>query len=285
MEPTHLVDPDAPRAPPQAVWDALSPEARAAIVASLPSEVPRATPPEGDAHFHSKRRAREALDAWFRKMGRSVYLASELPVYYPDEPMFAPDLIAVLDVDTHERARWVVSDERRGIDFALEVHVSGDARKDLEENVERFARLGIAEYFVLEPLRRRLTGHRLPEPGALAYQPILPQGGRWASGVLGLDLAVEGGRLRFFAGTAPLLDATELIARLSEMVDDAVRRAEAEAERASEEARRASEEARRASEEARRASEEARRASEEAHRAERLAAKLRELGVDPDSVE
>lgn len=248
MEPTHVVDPDDPRAPPQAVWDALSREARAAIVASLPSEVPRATPPEGDAHFHPKRRAREALDAWFRQMGRSVYLASELPVYYPDEPMFAPDLIAVLDVETHERERWVVSDERRGLDLALEIHVSGDAKKDLEQNVERFARLGIPEYFVYEPVRRRLTGHRLPEPSARVYQPIVPQGGRWSSGVLGLDLAIEGG-LRFFAGTAPLLDASELVARLSAMLDDAVRRAEAEA-----------------------------------RRAEALAAKLRELGVDPDDL-
>lgn len=50
-------------------------------------------------------------------------------------------------------------------------------------------------------------------------------------------------------GVVALLDARELIVRLSGMVDDALRRAE-----------------------------------DEARRAEKLAARLRELGVDPDDV-
>jgi len=256
-ERSYTVDPEDPRAPSQAVWDALPDAARRRILDELPSEIPRATPPEGDAHFNNKVRAREALREWFHRKGRSVYLASELPVYYPDEPMFAPDLIAVLDVSTHERPHWVVSEERRGLDFVLEIHVRGDLRKDREVNVERLARLGVPEYFLYEPLRGRLTGFRLPPARSGTYEPILPQGGRWASAVLDLDLAIEGGHLRFFTGTAPLLDARELIDRLSSMVDDAVRRGE----------------------------DDARRAQEEARRAERLAAKLRELGVDPDGLD
>lgn len=219
------------------------------MVDSLPSDVERATPPEGDLHRLSKSRAFEALDEFYRRTRRRIYLSSELPVYYPDEPMFAPDLIAVLDVEPHERARWVVSDERRGLDFVLEVHVSGDAQKDLETNVERFARLKIPEYFVFDPPRRRLRGWHLVDEHS-AYQTLAPQQGRWSSSVLGLDLVLERGRLRFFHGSAPLLDAHELIDRLATMVDDAVRRAE-----------------------------------EEARRAERLAARLRELGVDPDEIE
>ncbi|HEY8429098.1 MAG TPA: Uma2 family endonuclease, partial [Sandaracinaceae bacterium] len=267
-EPRYVVDPDDPRAPPQAVWDAMSPEERRRVLASLPSDIPRASPPEGDAHFRPKVRAREALDAWFRRRGRSVYLGSELPVYYPGEPMFAPDLIAVLDVGTHERDHWVVSKEQRGLDFVLEILVRNDRKKDLEENVERLARLGVPEYFVYEPLRRRITGYRLPTPSSRTYTAIVPQRGRWPSRVLELDLGLDEGRLRFFAGEAPLPDAAELIERLGALVDDAVQRAEEEARRAEEEARRAEEEARRAEEEARRAEEEARRAEEEARRAE-----------------
>jgi hypothetical protein len=206
-------------------------------------------------------RALEALDEYFRRIGRQIYLSSELPVYYPDEAMRAPDLLAVLDVDTHERASWVVSHEKRGLDLVLEVHVSGDAKKDAERNVERYARLQIPEYFMFEPARGRLLGYRLAR-GELAYTPIVPQQGRWPSAVLELDLAVDRGRVRFYHGSAPLPDARELIDRLSTMVDDAVERAE---------------------EEARRAEEEARRAEEEARRAERLAARLRELGIDPDA--
>ena len=268
---------ELPRAPSQEAWDRLSERERAAVLASLPSEFElEAQPPEGDPHRKPKQSAYEALDAYFRRIGRRVYLSSELPVYYPDEPVFAPDLIAVLDVEPHDRMHWVVSAEKRGIDFALEIHVAGDRNKDFTRNVEWFARLGIPEYFAFDAPRKRLVGYRLATPAGRVYQPIIPQGGVWSSRVLGLDLAVEEGRLRWLHGTVPLADARELIARLGSMVDDAVARAE-------ESARRAEEEARRAEEEARRAEEEARRAEEGARRAERLAAKLRALGVDPDA--
>lgn len=262
---SYAVDPTDPRAPPQEVWDRLTDAERRQVLASLPSDSPRAAPPEGDQHRIPKNRALEALDEYYRRIRRRVYLSAELPVYYPDESMFAPDLLAVCDVELHPRASWVVSQERRGLDFILEIHVSGSAAKDFETNVERYARLGVPEYFAFDPIRRRVLGWRLPETGAKTYAPIIPQAGRWASAILELDLAIDDdGRLRFYHGTAALLDARELIDRLSGMVDEAVRRAE---------------------EEARRAEEEARRAEEEAQRAERLAAKLRELGVDPDSVE
>lgn len=248
--PSYVVDPADPRAPTEEIWDRMSEEGRRRVVASLPSELPRALPPEGDAHRVPKKRALEALDEFFRRQGRRVYLGSELPIYYPDEPMFAPDLIAVLDVEPHERDTWVVSHEGRGLDFVLEVHVSGERQKDLEINVERYARLGIPEYFVFLPRKRRLVGYSLPASSARSYEPIVPQGGRWCSTVLGLDLMLEEGRLRFYSGTAPLPDARELIDRLASMVDDAASRAE-----------------------------------EVAQRAERFAAKLRELGVDPDMLE
>lgn len=246
----YAIDPRDPRAPSQEAWDQLSAEERARIVAELPSEISRAEPPEGDAHRIPKTSALEALDAHFRRIRRRMYVSSELPVYYPAEAMFAPDLIAVADVDPHPRDSWVVSHEQRGLDLALEIHVSGRRRKDVEQNVERYARLGIPEYFSFDAPRRRLLGWRLPDPAARRYEPIVPQEGQWWSRVLELGLSVEDGRLRFLYGNSPVLDARELIARLSGMVDQAMARAE-----------------------------------EEAARAERLAARLRELGVDPDDVD
>lgn len=173
-----------------------------------------------------------------------------------ERALFAPDLIAVLDVEDRERLSWVVSHEGRGLDLALEIHVAGSRRKDVERNVARYARLGISEYFVFDCTRSRLLGFRLPHGEARSYEPIVLQRGRWPSTVLDLDLALEDGRLRFLAGNAPLLDARELIDQLSTMVDVAVQRAE----------------------------EEARRAEEEARRADRLASRLRELGIDPDEI-
>lgn len=114
--------------------------------------------------------------------------------------------------------RWMVSAEKKGVDLALEVMVAGERRKDLERNVERYARLGIHEYFVFDRGRLRLNGWRL-EPGRRAYTPILPQHGVYRSEVLGLDLQIDDEPLRFYFGGAPLPEAHEMIARLEHMVE------------------------------------------------------------------
>lgn len=240
------VDPDDPRAPPEDVWDALSPAERKRVVDSLPSEFPcsEAQPPEGDAHFKAKTATREVLDGYFARVGRRVYVACELPIYYPGESHFAPDVLAVVDVATHEREKWVVNDEGKGLDLAVEVLVSGRRRKDLEDNVARYARLGIAEYFVFDRARLRLHGYRLPQPTARVYQPIVPQGGFYASRVLGLDLRIEGTRLRFFHGAAAIPDANELIASLEKMIDEVEPRIAAAEEQARVAEMRADDEAR-----------------------------------------
>ncbi len=252
-----LVDPEDPRAPPQEVWDGLTQAQRDELIASMPTDFPtsEASPPEGDAHFDNKVWARDTLRRWFDRTGRSVYLACELPVYYPGERMFHPDVFAVLDVSPHRRKQWTVSEEGKGLDIAIEIHVHGRRSKDLKRNVAWYARLGITEYFVYEVLKHRIHGFRLPSPDASAYDRIVPQGGRYASEVLGLELRVQGDRLRFQYGTAFLQDSREVIDELTEMVDAITAQAEEEARRAEEEARRAEEEARRAEEEARRAEE------------------------------
>ena len=62
--PIH-VDPDDPRAPSEAAWAELSEEERARWVDALPSEVPSATPPEGDRHRKAKDGPLGALEAYF----------------------------------------------------------------------------------------------------------------------------------------------------------------------------------------------------------------------------
>ncbi|HYI02113.1 MAG TPA: Uma2 family endonuclease [Hyalangium sp.] len=278
-----------PQAPSQQEWDAMSPAERERVLAALPGEVTDAemSPPEGDRHFRAKVRALDALRGYFTRQRRRVYLAAELPVYYPAERRFAPDLLAVLDVETHERDRWVVSAEGKGLNFVLEVHVGGDRKKDAEQNVERYARLGIPEYFIYDRGRQRLLGWRLPAPDAKVYAPILPQHGRYASEHLGLELQVEDGRLRFWAGHAPLLESEEFITRLEELMAGLQQRADEEARRAQEEAQRAQEEARRAQEEAQRAREAEQRQyelelrlAEETRRREEAERRLAELQTE-----
>jgi hypothetical protein len=263
----YSIDPNDPRAPPLEVWDRLSAEERAAVVASLPSEFPvsEQAVPEGDPHYEAKSRTRETLRGYFSRIGRKVYLACELPVYYPGEPMFAPDVMAVVEVETHPRMSWVVSHEKKGLDLALEVHVSGDWRKDLQRNVEHYARLGIQEYWVFDRKHLRLSGWRLGEDGR--YRQRVPQHGFYQSEVLGLELQVEDERLRFYMGRAPLPEADEMIATLEQMVERVeARSAELEQHLAEEQRLRAEEQQRREEEQQRR---------EEAER--RLAEALAEL--------
>lgn len=84
------------------------------------------------------------------------------------------------------------------------------------------------------PRRQILKGGRLPGPEARVYQPILPQGGRFASVVLDLDLMVREGTVRFFAGNAELLGGKRLVLELERMLDEAHGRSEQAQEAAAE---------------------------------------------------
>jgi len=267
------VDPGDPRAPTQEVWDRMSPEERAYVIASLPSEFPLSAVPEGDPHFEAKVGARDALRGYFDRIGRRVYLACELPVYYPGERMFAPDVIAVLDVERKQRMSFVVAAEGKGIDLAIEVHVAGDRRKDLERNKARYARLGIREYFIFDRGRLHLTGYR-KDDNSPVYRPIVPQGGLYASQILGLELGVKDERIRFFHGTAQVPEAEELVTQLRQMMEQ-VEAHRAEEERQREQIERRLEEETRLREEETRLREEETRLRGEAER--KLAEALAEI--------
>jgi hypothetical protein len=87
----------------------------------------------------------------------------------------------------------------------------------------------------------------------------------YESRVLGVEVGAAQDRLRFYAGTAMLLESEERIQRLQEMCDDAQLRREQEAQLREEETRRR-EEAERLREEAARLREEETRRREEAER-------------------
>jgi len=201
---------------------------------------------EGRPHKKAKTRTLDRLGLHFSAIGRAVYLAEEMAVHYPGAEPFSPDVIAVLDViepEEDERLAWVVADEGKGIDLALEVLHRGDRRKDLVTNVERYAGHGIPEYFVYDRERQQIHGYRLPVPGPTKpgpaerrrYQRIVPQAGRYTSNVLGLDFAIVGGTLRLFHGASELAGTGDVLGRLQGMVNDLSARAD-EAAQAVEEA-------------------------------------------------
>ncbi len=246
-----------PRAPTQEEWEAMGPEERARVVKSLPGEVTwdEMAMPEGDRHFRAKVQTLDVLEGYFTHQRRKVYLGAELPVYYPGERRFAPDLLAVLDVEQHERDKWVVSHEGKGLDWVLEVHVGGDRKKDAEYNVERYARLGIPEYFIYDRSRQRLEAFRLATPGAKRYERMEAKQGRYVSEVLGLEFEVTGDELRLWAGNALLLESGEMLARLKEKLEEVQQRVDEEARQREEATRRLEEEVQRREETERRMAE------------------------------
>src|SRR5271155_5556399 len=113
----YVFDPADPRAPSEAQWAAMTPAERARVVSMLPNEVPwELNPSEGDWHQDVKIEARQILRDFFHRSGRRIYVSSEIAVFYPGEPRFSPDLLAVLDVDPHQRTKWAVAQEGKGLD-------------------------------------------------------------------------------------------------------------------------------------------------------------------------
>jgi Uma2 family endonuclease len=220
-----------PVTPTEEAWRAMTLQQREAFIIAVNEALsdPVIAMSEGRPHKKAKSKALDMLGLHFRAMGKHIYLAEELSVLYPGISGFTPDIMAVLDVDEPEddqRMAWVVQDEGKGLDWVLEVLWAGDRKKDLVENVEKYASLGIPEYFVYDQKQQRIVGYRLPV-GGKRYQPILAQAGLYRSNVLGLDLAVVGGSLRFYQGAAELYDTKHLIGRLETMIANLQERAEA----------------------------------------------------------
>ncbi|MFW5740196.1 MAG: Uma2 family endonuclease [Myxococcota bacterium] len=231
-------------APDAETWRNMSDEQRRRFIERVHAALDeqRDAMTEGRPHFRAKSRALDMLGRHFRRIGRRVYLASEMPVLYPGERIIQPDLMAVLDVDDpgddDERTAWVVQNEGKGPEFVLEVHFLGDERKDFVRNVEEYARLGIEEYFIDDRRRQSLVGYRLAS-STRPYERVHMRFGRFSSTVLGLDLQVRGGRLRFYQGDAELPDSDELIERVELMLDDLTRRRDEAQERVQQEQERA----------------------------------------------
>lgn len=184
---------------------------------------------EGRPHKKAKSRVVDMLGLHFNAMGRVIYLAEEMAAVYPGVEVFTPDVLAVLDVEQpedDERMAWVVADEGRGLDLVLEVLHRGDRKKDLVDNVDRYASLGISEYFVYDWGKQQIYGYRLASPGDRRYQRVVPQSGRYHSMVLGLDLVLQRGALCFYQGMAELIGSGDLIDRLTGMVESLEAKAE-----------------------------------------------------------
>ncbi|MGE3539477.1 MAG: Uma2 family endonuclease [Candidatus Tectimicrobiota bacterium] len=205
---------------------------------------------------------------------RDVYVGGNMFLYYEEgnpEAVVAPDIFVVLGTANHPRASYMLWQEPKGPDFVLEITSRSTRTKDQGPKRGTYAFLGVSEYFQYDPthdyLVPPLQGARLVDGNYQALpSTVLPDGTLVVhSEVLGLDLRLEDGTLRFSESSTgqKLLSHAEM----------------AQARQAAEQARQAAEQARQAAEQARQAAEQARQAAEARARQEAEARQTAEARI------
>ena len=211
----------------------------------------------------------EAMRIFFQSRSQ-VYVSGNMFIYYQEgDPSknLSPDVFVVYGVPNYERRTYKIWEEGKTPAFVLEITSKTTRRKDEVEKPLLYARLGVQEYFQYDPsadyLDPPLQGYRLVDGNYLPL-PATPLADRVLSihsEILGLALHLEQGELRFYNPKT----GEKLLSH-----------AESEA------ARQTAEAARQTAEVARQMAEAAQQTAED--RAERLAARLRDLGIDPDAL-
>ena len=217
----------------------------------------------------------KCLEWWWRE-SNDFFAAGNLTIYYSphqrkSEDFRGPDFFVVLGTERKPRKSWVVWEENgKYPNIIIELLSSSTAsvdkglKKQIYQDIFR-----TPDYFWFDPDNLEFAGFVLVSG---EYQPLQANENGWLwSQQLGLFLGVYEKQLRFFTSGGELVPTPEEVAHQ-------------EIKRAEEAKQRAEEGKQRAEEEKQLAEEEKQRADEAKQRAERLAAKLRELNIDPDSL-
>ncbi|AFZ24866.1 hypothetical protein Cylst_2664 [Cylindrospermum stagnale PCC 7417] len=199
---------------------------------------------------------------WFWRDRNDFYAAGNLTIYYSphqrkSEYFRGPDFFVVLGTDRKTRKSWVVWEEDgKYPNVILEILSPTTANTDKEFKKELYQNtFRTPDYFWFDPYTLEFAGFHLLDG---EYQPLEAneQGHLWSK-QLGLYLGVYQGLLRFFTPVGQIVPTPEETAEQETL---------------------------KAQQETLKAQQETLRAQQAEKRAERLAAKLRELNIDPDKI-
>ena len=225
---------------------------------------------DDDLHAEWMVRIKGDLDALFRD-DPNVYVTADL-LWYPVEGnnrrRLAPDAMVVFGRPKGYRTSYVVHEEDdMGPQVVFEILSPGNRKRVMDFKRKIYEMYGVEEYYVFDPYKIGLEVW-LREDGAFR---LIPEASGWVSPKLGIRFELGEDMTIFAPDGRPFLDYAE------------VARERDESERRSERAeKRAGQAERRLGRAERKVEAERQRAEAERQRAERLAASLRELGIEPD---
>ncbi len=192
---------------------------------------------------------------WLWRDRNNFYAAGNLTIYYSPKQLKSkdfrgPDFFVVLGTERKTRKSWVVWEEEGKYPNII-VEILSPKTADIDKNFKKQLyqdTFRTHDYFWFDPETLELAGFHLVDG---EYQRIAPnECGHLRSQQLDLSLGICGGKVRFFTAAGELVPTPQEVAER----------------------------------ETQRAGQEAQRAGQEAQRADRLAAKLRELNIDPDTI-
>ena len=179
-----------------------------------PERLPLSAYPESDGkpmaetpiHWHATVDAAQPLQEFYRDHA-DVYVGSDMMMYYREGDIRAcvsPDVFVAFGVPKlPERRVWRTWVEGKLADFVLEITSLGTRRVDEVTKTALYAELGIREYWQFDPegdyLEPMLKGRRLGSNGQYRTLTLQKRDGALCHGsLLGLELRLEGERLRYF---------------------------------------------------------------------------------------
>lgn len=173
------------------------------------------------------------LDVYFKQRS-DVYVTGNLLLLYEENrprKHLSPDVMVVFGVPKHNRENYLLWKEGKAPDVAIEVTSKSTRDEDMGHKKGLYAMMGVAEYYLFDPLREylspRLKAYRLE--GA-DYLPVVSE--PLVSPRLGLELVVVDDRLRLRDAARDVLLPTleETAARAEQAEREAERRRALEAE-------------------------------------------------------
>jgi Uma2 family endonuclease len=169
--------------------------------------------PEGNLQTQQRMELVFTLRRWFAERGDDVgaWVCSDINIYYKQgDPtaVVAPDVAVAFGVDAdtqHPQNTYRVWDAGAAPCFALEIASPNTVQVDLHDKPDKYAQLGVAEYWRLDPT----GGHLLDPPlqgetrrsGRWTPIKVTPEGRgglRARSRALGLDLCWQPPKLRLW---------------------------------------------------------------------------------------